>query len=277
MADNFHIYLKKQLLEYIESERKKGIPLETIEKALLNAGHQKNIIDEVFFELKKEEAGKTLPKSKDPVENDISSMLKKGFSQFMAQAKTGKEIKEAQKDVEKQESETIVEEAIEEAEVIEEKTMLEGVAFFIYLLVLGIIIMFTAGSTSSEITSVALGFTPVIINAFVSFMALKFADNVPLYIFIPLGIVSVFYALGKFAGLALFQNMDIEALSVVNFLLAFAFNILIVYVRFLKPKHMKKKIIRKGNKGGSGQQVINSSNQNAERKEIEELKKEFNI
>jgi hypothetical protein len=41
--DNFHVYLKKQLLEYVEAERKKGIPLEEIEKVLLNAGHQKNI------------------------------------------------------------------------------------------------------------------------------------------------------------------------------------------------------------------------------------------
>ena len=30
--DTFHGYLKKQLLEYVESERKKGIPLEQIEK-----------------------------------------------------------------------------------------------------------------------------------------------------------------------------------------------------------------------------------------------------
>ena len=93
--DNFHEYLKKQLIEYVEVERGKGIPLEEIEKVLLDAGHKKNIIDEVFEELKKEKAGGKEEKHKDPVENDLVGQLKNAFSQFMAKA-SDKEVKEAQ-------------------------------------------------------------------------------------------------------------------------------------------------------------------------------------
>jgi hypothetical protein len=276
MADSFHVYLKKQLVDYIEAERKKGVPLETIETSLLNAGHDKNIIDEVVSDLKKEELGKKVPEKKDPVENDIMGMLKKSFSQFMAQSK-GKEIDDAKEDIKKTGTEEIVEEAIEEAEVIEEKTMLESLVFFIYLVALGVVIVFAAGSSGSEIVNVALGFIPIIINAFVSFFALKYADNVPLYMFIPLGICSAFDALGKFANLGFFSQMDIDALSLVNFLGAFVFNVMIVYVRFVKPNHMKKKVIKK-NKNvqqpfAPNVDYIHAQKELKRREEIEELRK----
>ncbi len=282
MADNFHIYLKKQLLEYVESERKKGIPLDAIESTLLNAGHQKNIIDEVFLDLKKEEIGKEVPPKKDPIENDMVAMLKKGITQFMAQPKTEKEISGVRKEIDSGGTEKIVEEVIEEAEIIEEKTMLEGITFFIYLVGIGILTMFTAGATDSEIVKVALGFSPIIINAFISFFAVKLADNVPLYVFIPLGISSIFFALGKFAGLVFFESMEVEALSVVNFLLSFIFNILIVYVRFLKPRHMKRRLIKKEKQQKTTHHHLQQQSQQQDlnikrRSEIEELQREFNI
>ena len=65
--DSFAGYLKKQLKEYIITEQKKGKSLEEIEKALLNFGHKKDVLDEVFDELKREEAGL---KSKPPKEED---------------------------------------------------------------------------------------------------------------------------------------------------------------------------------------------------------------
>jgi len=267
MLDNFQVYLKKQLLEYVENERKKGVPLEQIEKVLLDAGHEKNIIDEVLLELKKEEAGKKVEKSKSPVENDLIGQLKGAFSQFMAQSK---EVKKTGEEIKKADSQEIVEEVIEEAEVIEEKTMIESATFFIYLVGLGLVILFTAGGTDSPIVNIAIGFAPVIINAFVSFFALSLADNVPLYVFIPLIITSIFYALGKYVGF--FSNMDIEALAVVNFLLSILFNVMIVYARFVKPASMKKRVIKKQTEPKYEIQPVLP-----ERTEIKELKKEFNI
>ena len=256
--DNFQHFLKKQLVEYVEAERKKGIPLKNIEKVLLDAGHDKNIVDEVFLELEKSPAKET--KHKDPVENDLVGQLKGAFGQFMAGA-SKKEIKDAKKDFEKTDTEELVEEAIEEVEIIEEKTIFESIAFFVYLLTIGLIVLFSAGATDSPITNVIIGFLPIIFSMFVSFLAVKMADNVPLYMFIPILVASVFYAIGRFTGLALFSGMDVEGLAIVNFLLAFVFNILIVYIRFLKPESMKRQIMRRKSR----------------MEEIEALRKEFNM
>lgn len=275
--DSFHVYLKKQLLQYVEEERKKGVSLEQIEKTLLDAGQHKNIIDEVFSELEKEEAGLGETKHKDPVENDLISQLKNAFSQFMAQA-SKKEVKNAKKDYKKTDTEELVEEVIEEAEVIEEKTMLEAFAFFIYLIGLALAILFTAGMTGSNIVNVAIGFSPAILNAFISLIGLKLADNVPIYVFIPVIITSVFYGIAKFSGLALFEGMEIEPLGIVNFIFAFAFNILMIYVRFVKPRSMKKVIRPKSEKIAEKKYYSTQSDSNTEiPKEILELKKEFKL
>ncbi len=242
--DNFHVYLKKQLLEYVEAERKKGIPLEEIEKVLLDAGHRKNIIDEVFLEIKNEAATHKEAPHKNETEKDLSLMLKGAFSKFMAQA-SDKEVKEAKQDFENTNTEKVVEEVIEEAEYIEEKTTLESATFFVYLVFLAIIALFSAASTDAQMLSVIIGFMPVIISVFVSFLALKLADNVPVYVFIPLIISGIFYAIARFTAFPMFKGLDPEGLSIVNFLLGFFFNILIVYVRFLKPNHMKRRKIKK--------------------------------
>lgn len=275
--DSFHNYLKKQLVEYVEAERKKGIPLIEIEKVLLDAGHKKNIVDEVFLELKKEVAGKTT-KHKDPIENDLVNNLKGAFSKFMAKS-SNKEVEKAKKDFKNTDTKELIEEVIDDVEIIEEKTMLESFTFFIYLIIIAMIVMFSAGGTDSQITNVIIGFLPAMLSIFISFFMLSLADNVPVFVFIPLVISTIFYALGKFTQIGLFQRFDIESLAIVNFLLGFFFNVLIVYVRFVKPKHMKKKIIKKNN------QIINPNNkvipvkaQNVKsRNEISDLKKEFNL
>ena len=266
--DSFHSYLKKQLLEYVESERKRGVPLDQIESVLLNAGHQKNILDEVFLEIKNEAVGKAQTKHEDAVENDMVGQMKSAFKQFMGQA-TVKEVKAAQKDLENTDTDQAVEEVIEEAEFIEEKTMLESMVFFGYFFFIGIAVLFSAGGSDSALASVALGFLPAVLSVFVSYMMLRLADNVPVYMFIPLGISAVFYAIGKFTPFPMFAGMDMEPLSIVNFLLGFAFNILIVYVRFLKPNHMKRRPVKKR------QQLQSRPVQ--QRQDITELRKEFRI
>ena len=250
--DNFHVYLKKQLIEYVEAERKKGIPLEEIEKVLLDAGHRKNIVDEVFLELKKEPtASQSSSQSKNETEKDLSSMLKGAFSKFMAQANQ-KEVKDAKEDFKHTDTDTLVNEVIEEVEFIEEKTTLESATFFVYLIFLAALVFFSTASTDAQMLSVIIGFLPVIISVFVSFLSLKFADNVPVFVFIPLVISGVFYAIIRFTAVPMFNGLDAEGLAIVNFLLGFFFNILIVYVRFLKPHHMKRRPIRKQRKDYSG-------------------------
>jgi hypothetical protein len=271
--DNFHGYLKKQLLDYVEAERKKGIPLEEIEKVLLDAGHKKNIIDEVFLDLEKHGPNKEAS-SNNPVKNDLVSQLKSAFGKFMAQA-SDKDIKDAKKDFKETNTSEIVEEVIEEAEIIEEKTLLEGLAFFIYLVFLVGIVLFSAGGSDAEILNVIIGFIPAIISVFISFALLKIADNVPLYMLIPLGISAAFYGVGKFTQFPLFQNLEMEGLSIVNFFIGFIFNVLIVYVRFVKPNNMREKIIKKPK---DLPKIIHQPKfERKEKKEIKDLKQEFNI
>ena len=296
--DSFHTYLKKQLLEYVEAERDKGVPLEKIEQVLVEAGHHRNIIDEVFEELKKEQAGKKTS-HKDAVENDLVGMLKYSFREFMAKA-TKKEVESAKSDLKKTNTEGLIKDVVEDAEVIEEKKAFEILTFFIYIIGLALTILFTAGSTDSQITNVVIGFSPAIISIFLSFLAVPVADNVPLYVTIPLIVSSVFYGLGRFANLGIFQGLDIESLAIVNFLFAFVFNILIVYVRFLKPRSMRRRVIKKPvavsvekpehpnteetveieterhMEEKEGTQVIRTTH-TEKRKEIQDLKKEFNL
>jgi hypothetical protein len=284
MPDSFHAYLKKQLLEYVENERKRGVPLAEIEKVLLNAGHDKNIIEEVRLELEQEEAGKKVEKTNNPIEKNIGSQLKNAFSMFMAQA-SKKDIQSAEKDTEKKESEAIVKEVIEEAEVIEEKTMLESAAFFFYLVLLGVVIFFATGASGSELKNVIIGFLPTILNAFISFAALSIADNVPLYVLIPVGISGAYYAILRFSGLSLFGSLDPEGLGIINFIASFIFNIMIVYIRFVKPRSMKRKVVKNEPKE---QEVPTQKSHNIEthheihhvsmkREEISELRREFKL
>jgi len=273
--DNFHNYLKKQLIEYVEEERKKGIPIDEIEKILLDAGHKKNIIDEVFSELQKEKIENKKTPHKDPVEGDLVGMLKGAFSGFMAKA-SDKEIKNAKKDLETTDTEKVVEEVIEEVEVIEEKRMFEGLTFFLYLVGLGLVILFSSGGTDSEIINVIIGFIPAILSVFISFMLLSLADNVPVFVFIPVVISSIFYAIGKFTNFPLFQGLDFEGLAIVNFLIGFLFNILIVYVRFLKPNHMRQKVLTK-DKINTLKEETPTTQKIEKNKSITELKEEFNL
>jgi len=275
--DSFHEYIKKQLSDYVEQERAKGIPLEKIEEVLLNAGHGKNIIDEVFQELEKENAGQKKTQHKDPVENDLITMLKQGFEKFMAQA-SKKEVKQAQKDFEKTDTGQVVQGVIEEAEVIEEKLILESATFFVYLIIIGVIILFTAGAVDATVTKVAIGFSPALINAFLSFLGVNFANIVPLYMFIPLLVSSIFFVVGRFSGLSIFNTMDIESLAVINFLFAFAFNISEVYMKFIKPRSMQRRIIRPTTKSNRVREIFeNNGGVSRPRQEISDLRREFKI
>ncbi len=290
MADSFHIYLKKQLLAYVENERKKGVPLEEIEKVLLNAGQDKNIIDEVKAELIKEESGIKPEKIDNPVEKDIAGQLKNAFASFMAKANK-KEIDNAKTDLEKTDTNKIVNEVIEEAEIIEEKTILESTVFFGYLVLMAVVILFATGGSQSELKNVIIGFLPAILSVFISFMALSIADNVPLYMFIPLGISGAFYSIVRFAHLEIFGNLDPEGLGIVNFLAGFIFNVMIVYVRFIKPRSMERRVKKKSKRYSAHPPMPTQTKEVhtevwqsppvhkefKKRQEISELKKEFKL
>ena len=81
-----------------------------------------------------------------------------------------------------------------------------------------------------------------------------------------------------YQNLLLEKSIFLKCPLVQMFLLSFVFNVLIVYVRFLKPKHMKKRIIKKKNFPATSYPTQHYPNKDRKkREEIEDLQNEFNI
>ncbi|MBN1503148.1 hypothetical protein JW930_06385 [Candidatus Woesearchaeota archaeon] len=242
--DTFHEYMKKQLIDYILAEEQKGVPLEKIEQVLLDAGHQKNIIDECFDEFKREGAGLKVEEPSDKVAKDMASGVKNSIKSFFSQISSQKEIKNVKKDTTPEQEEKIIQEAVKEVRQSPQSYLLELFFFLLYLVGMVFVSLFTAGSTGDEFVKVIVGLSPSYINAFLSFAAISFANLVPLYMLIPVAIGTIFYILGRVMNLSLFSQMEVEALGIINILFSMIFNIFMVNLLFLKPKPRAKKIER---------------------------------
>ena len=280
---DFQDYMKDQLKRFIIEEQRKGIPLEQIEQSLLDAGHKKNVIDECFDELKKQEVGLTPEEPQGQVQKDTVSQIKSSIEKFFGQLQ-GQEVDKVKKSFKKEPTEEIVEEAIEEYEVEEEKYILEGFYFFIFIVGLSIFTLFIAGSTSDEVLTVAMGLAPAFVNCFISFAMVKFANYVPIFMLIPIVIGGGFFALGTFADIEVFNRMEIESLAIVNTVISMFFNIILVAIKNSKPEPMHK-FPRKNKKQENvdKSQEYNSPSPQVHRedkkskKHIDDLKKEFGM
>ena len=299
--DSFHNYMINQLREYILAELKRGASWEEIEQALYNAGHQKNVIDEAFSEIKEEKAGLEVDEPKKPVEKDLVSGVKFAIENFFSKIKNPKEVEVVKEEMDEESTEEIVDEALNEAHEEERTYIFEGYVFFLYLIILTFIILFTAGSTDDELVLIVLGFSPTFLNAIVSFTLVKYAKYAPMYIMIPILSSSGFYAVARFAGISLFSNMDYESLSIVNAIMGMLFNVVLINIAFMRPEQ-KRKEVKHSSKKSNVKRVYNKEEKAEEKVEfisldeipaqsnsvnsttlknfehhIDELKKEFNI
>lgn len=235
-APDFHDYMRAQLIQYIKEEQKKGFTLEEIEKVLLEVGHHKNVIQECFDELKKEDAGKDVEVPKEELKKDLVTDVKSSIQNFFGQLQGAKAVKEAKSEATPAEEREIIEEAVEDVKSEKRTFIFEGIVFFIYLVALVALVLFTSGSTGDDFIVVAIGFSASFLNTFISFAAMNFATNVPIYVFIPVIVAGIFYALGTFAHIEVFSHMDMETLGIINVFISMIFNILVINVAFLKPK-----------------------------------------
>ncbi|MBD3203331.1 hypothetical protein GF327_03495 [Candidatus Woesearchaeota archaeon] len=283
--DSFHHYVKEQIKRYIKEETKKGVPLEQIEAALFNAGHKKNIIDECFDELKKQEAGLEPDIAGDDVQQDFVKNIKSSIENFFGQIQP-KQVDDVKKDLEKEPTEEIVEEAIEEYETEKETYIMEGFSFFIFLSALVVLTLYTAGSTGDEVLFVAVGFAPAFVNSFLSFALVKFADYVPLFMLFPVVVGGAFFAMGSFTDIEMFQSMEVEALAIVNTVIAMCFNLVLIVVSSIKPPpiHDIKEIEKESQEMDyyeefrKPQKIKQEPNPKKQpKKPIEDLRNEFNI
>jgi hypothetical protein len=291
-----------QLREYILAELKRGASWGDIEKALYNAGHQKNVIDEAFSEIKEESAGLDAEEPDKPLEKDLVAGTKAAIGNFFSKLKTGKEVEEVKEEYAEESTDEIIDEAVNEAHQVEKTYIFEGYVFFLYLIILTFIILFTAGSTDDELILIVLGFSPTFLNAILSFTLVKYAKYAPMYIMIPVLASSGFYIVARFAGISLFSNMDYESLSIVNAILGMLFNVVLINIAFMRPEEKRKKIeqpqekkhLKKVYEGKKElekekkekfvsldelpvQSNVTSSSINKFENHIDDLKKEFNL
>jgi len=233
--DSFHEYMKQQLKRYIKEEQKKGVPIEHIVQILLNAGHENNVLDEVVREMQAEQAGAVAEQPADAAEKDIVANLKASILGFMGQA-TAKEAKEAKAEIKKGGSEAIVEEAIQEDEVEQETFIAEGTTFYLYIAALVVLTLFTAGQTGDDFVYVAMGLAPAFLNTFISFALIRVADYVPGFMLLPAVVGGAFYALGATGRIPIMARMEVDALAIINVVLALFFNLALIVVHSIKPK-----------------------------------------
>ncbi len=233
--DSFYSFIKEQLKRYIKEEDRKGVPLDRIEQALLDAGHKQNVIDECFNELKEEEAGLPVDSPEEEEQQEAVTDIKDAIKNFFGKLQS-KEVTKVKKNIKKAGTEEIVEDAIEEYEEEKEQYLLEGFAFFAYLVALAVLVLYTAGQVGDDVLLVAVGLAPAFINAFISFALIKFSDYVPAFMLIPVFVSGVFYALGTFGDVGLLSRMEIESLSIINAVIAMAFSVLLIALSQIKPR-----------------------------------------
>jgi hypothetical protein len=223
-----------QLKQYILSELQRGVLWEDIEKALYNAGHQKNVIDFAFEEVKRETAGMKSSQPQGEVEKDLVGNVKGAIGGFFSKLKT-RQVEDARQEIRTESTDEIIEDAVKEAKAEEQSYMFEGYVFFLYLLILTFVVFFTAGGTDDELILVVIGLCPTFLSAIVSFVLVKYAKYAPIFVLIPIAVTSLFYAVARFANMAVFKNMDYESLSIVNAVLGMLFNVILINIAFLRP------------------------------------------
>jgi hypothetical protein len=273
--DSFHEYIKKQLVTYIQAEKKKGFKEEEVEKRLLDAGHHKNLIDEVMEELRKEESGKTVEKPKDEVSKDLVFDLKGSILNFFKKGRTDEEVLEAKEEVSGSKSEEIVEDAIAEAEALPVRYTLEIIVLLLYVFGLFVAAVYVSGNTGDDMLKILVGMSVCFVNAFVSLAFIKYAEKVYFFIWIPIIIAGAFYLIGTQSGTEIFKDMDVASLGLLNGVISLFFNVMLINIALFKPK---PKILKNRNdEPGYDNKNLPARTDYQSKMHIDNLKREFNI
>ncbi len=226
-------YLKKDIVRYVKSEIEKGNSVETIRKALLEAGHHHNLVDAVIHSLKKNnwDAIKAMNEPLDSkLQKELYYDVLNSIIRYMEyNLSIGKPIHEIEKTLLRSgHSHEIITQAMEE--VLERHSSAESpvhssetlnnfikiISVLAFVVLLGLL----SSSTKSSIGTVFLGLLPTV---FTLFIAVAFVERIKVKSFLtilPFAFVMIFVFVAAFGGFEVFQNMDIKSLAVINLLIS---------------------------------------------------------
>ncbi|RLE39334.1 hypothetical protein DRJ17_01275 [Candidatus Woesearchaeota archaeon] len=235
------VYLKRELIKYIKEELDRGVKLSKIQEALLKGGHNRNLIDEVIYDLKKHnfdivkalrEPLRLNPEAEE-LYFDIVESLVRYIEQQLEQGSTITEVKETLLDF--GHAEETINKAIDRVLAAKEKASrrikLSSVA-------LSAIILFAIMFTFSAITLEP--FSLVVIAFFPSILMLAvgafFRGEKNLLLVMPFLLAIIFFLLGSKVGVI--ANMEVGPLTFYNLV----FSLVIAAVIYDKTKKRKRQL-----------------------------------
>jgi len=241
MVDKLTEFLKNELVYFINQELNKGKSIESVRKALLKAGHHRDMIEEVIEILRRTEFDlkKALkePISKSYLEERSYYDLLNAIIRYIEYQREHKvsfsKIKSILLDY--GHSGEVIEEAFNEILMKQrEKAKKKTVPL---LLLSWLVIMFLITSSVKEnIFLVILGLLPALISLIIC-SSIKTKKSMTLFI-IPFVVIIVFFILGNI--IPVYQNMEIGNLSILNLIIGLIYGYVLTYFMTF-PKEKTKK------------------------------------
>lgn len=234
MMYNLSDHLKKELIKYIHREMNRGYSLDSIKLVLIKAGHRQNIIDEAISALKKNDFN-ILKALSEPAQSKLQAeayhtMLNAVIKYIEYHIERGHRIEEVKKILlDYGHSEDAINRAIKKMR--EKSSFSYTLKMFIApFAVLSFVAIFfaTAVNTLAPTQNIFFGFLPTIATlASAVILADKLKQKSFLFI-LPFVFGIAFSFLAKSGNMAVFRDLDVRALTVVNLAISLVYVFIIV-------------------------------------------------
>ncbi len=241
------VYLKRELIKYIKQELDKGVKLAKIQETLLTGGHNRTLIDEAIYDLKRHKYDIVkalreplkLDSEAEELYMDIMESLVKYVRQQMEDGNTITEVKDNLKTF--GHAENIINKAIDRVlkdkksarfNIKMNKILLSSISLFVVLFAISAI-------TTESFALILVGFFPTILMLLVGAL---FRGQRNLLIALPFLLAIIFFLLGR--TIPLIANMEVATLTLFNLI----FSLIIAIVIYDKAKKDDMKLKLKWNK-----------------------------
>ncbi|MBS3110015.1 hypothetical protein J4227_05810 [Candidatus Woesearchaeota archaeon] len=229
-------YMKRELVKYIKQERERGVPPEKIRKALTDAGHHHNLVEEAIDSLHRHkwDVIKAMDEPyKGPVQKelffDVLNSLVRYIEYSISQGKSIHEIEAIlleyghSQDAINTAMETVMlrrEPISETAESGNGLITVRGMVIGISVLAFVVLLFILSATTATSLFRVFLGLTPTILTLVVSISMVERLHVKSFLAVLPFAFVMIFVFVGAFGGFPIFEGMDIKTLAVINLLIS---------------------------------------------------------
>ncbi|MFC1697551.1 hypothetical protein ACFL1H_04420 [Nanoarchaeota archaeon] len=260
MDSSFSLFLKKELMEYINQEIEKGYTIETIANNLLRGGHNKNLVDEAIMDLNKHNFN-IINAMREPLKLrgekrelyfDLLNSIIKYIEKQLEEGRSLNEIKEILLDY--GHSKKTIDSAIKKVTQGETVKIFSNMAILKFIgLSMGIIVLLflTSGATEEPLSLVFFGFFPTIVMLLVGYV-LRMEKTFLLVM--PFLLSLIFYLLGTQAGVEMFTQMDVGTLTFINLILSLLIGFILMEPK--KEEIVERITIEEENKGEGRERIL---------------------